>query len=137
MPDVPNFALPGLMAIDRPLLDSKRILINLAHKPLQDTLWAGLPSVGPVTPGGAQPANPLARVEMVFGRQFPIEETPKLVISSDVAEQVLINDPTTWVFSMPEQPLDLPYGHYYWQIVTIDSEGNRSVHYAGEIMISD
>jgi hypothetical protein len=137
MPDTPNFALPGLMEIDRPFLDSKRVLLNLAHKPLQDTLWPGIPSVGPVTPGGVQPTDPLAKVEMWFGTHFPVEDPPLLVLSSDDAGQLVITNPTTWTFSIPQQPLALPYGHYYWCIVTIDSSGNRSVFYAGEIIISD
>ncbi len=136
MPDDLTFSIPGLMEITRPYLNSQRVMLALAHKPVQDSLWAGIINVGPMTPNGVQPASALAKVEMAFGTRFPIEEPPALLLSSE-DDQITITNADTWVFTVPEQPLDLPYGKYYWHLATTDSAGNRSVHYAGTIMISD
>ncbi len=138
---MPNFALPGLMEISRPVLDAQRTYLELLAHRIQDSKWAGIPSVGPVRPGGAQPAWPLARVEMVFGLQLPVEDASVFIISSaPTAGQgtLTIDDATTWSFSVPEQALPevMDLGLYWWEIRTTDTQGTVTVFYVGKLLIT-
>lgn len=136
----PNFALPGLLHIDRPELDRQREMIRLTPKRVQDTNWLGIPSVGPVTPGGTQPPYPLASVAMVFGHSLPVGDEPLFVLSSSPAAGqglVVIDNNPTWLFHVPVQPLPLTVlDNYVWEIQTTDTSGVTTVYYAGTQMIT-
>ena len=135
----PNFALPGLMEITRPALDDQRQLIRLPTKRSQDSHWAGIPSVGPVMPGGVTPTFPLVLVLMKIGRQFPVGDDPVFVFSSAPSAGegiVTIDNPTTWLFHLPLQPLSLPIGNYSWELHTTDASGVVTVYYTGNLLIA-
>lgn len=139
MPNVPNFALPGLMPISRPILDRQRQPIRLHPQRVQDSNWPGIPSVGPVTPGGAQPTYPLASVRMVFAHSLPATDAPLFELSSspEVGQGlVVIDNPVTWMFHVPVQPLRLPLGSYQWELHTTDSTGDVHVYYVGAQLVT-
>jgi hypothetical protein len=140
MPDQPpNFAIPGLMHIDRPRLDRQRAILRLPTKRIGDTIWNGIPSVGPVRPGGTQPAYALAKVRLIFGISSPAPESSVFICSSQPQAgegTVAIANSTTWTFSIPPQPLPLDLGDYVWEIHTTDTAGRNTVYYAGRQLIA-
>lgn len=123
------------MDISRPVLADQRQMIRLPTKREQDSHWAGIPSLGPVLPGGVQPTSQLALVVMVFGRQFPVEDEPLVTLSS-ADGGVVIDSAQTWSFQVPPQPLLLPLGNYFWEIRTTDAAGVQTVHYAGSQLVA-
>lgn len=137
--NVPNFALPGLMNITRPLLDAQRRMTPLAPHRVQDTNWVGIPSVGPISPGGAAPTNPLAEVRMIIGLSMPIGDNTVYILSSSPAAgqgTVTIDNDVTRMFHVPPQPLPLGVFVYFWELHTIDTEGNTTVYYAGTLPVT-
>lgn len=134
----PNFALPGLMAITRPELERQRTMIRLTPKRVQDTNWLGIPSVGPIAPGGAAPTFPLASVRMIFGSSFPVGDAPLFELSSapeGLQGTISIDNASTWLFSVPVQELLLPVGNYCWEIHTTDTQGVKNVYYTGTLLV--
>lgn len=131
----PTFALPGLMVIARPELERQREIIRLAPKRIQDSSWMGIPSVGPVAPGGAQPTHPLALVRMVFSKSLPVADVSLLELSS-ASGSIVIDNAVTWMFHVPVQDLPLPVGSYFWELHTEDTEGTNSVYYAGSQLVT-
>lgn len=140
MPDnIANFSLPGLLEITRPRLDRQRSKLRMPTKRIGDTLWQGIASVGPVRPGGVQPAYALASVKVIFAFGSPAVDAPLFVCSSAPLPgegTVSITNATTWLFSVPVQPLPLGLGNYTWEIHTTDTAGNTTVYYVGTQLVA-
>ncbi len=127
------------MEITRPRLDQQRPKLRVPTKRIGDTLWQGIPSVGPITPGGVQPAYALAQVRMIFGLGRPTTDSAVFVCSSTPGPgegSVNIANAATWLFSVPPQPLPLGLGDYPWEIHTTDTAGNTTVYYTGSQLVA-
>jgi hypothetical protein len=126
------------MEISTPERDRQRSSIRLAPHFVQNKNWARIPSIGPITPGGAQPGFGLASARMVFGEALPIVE-PLFVLSTAPATDeglVTIDDAVAWRLHVPLQPLPLAIGNYVWEIHTTDSAGDVNVYYAGTQLVT-
>jgi hypothetical protein len=133
-----NFAIPGLMELVTPESDRLRKHLRLAPHYIQNTNWSGIPSIGPITPGGVQPAFNLVSARMIFGRVLPICG-PVFVLSTSPADgdgSVIIDDAAAWRLHVPVQPLPLALGNYSWELHTTDSEGVNSVFYIGTQLVT-
>ena len=128
-----NFAIPGLMELVTPESDRLRAHLRLSPHYIQNSNWSGIPSIGPITPGGVRPAFNLAYARMVFGRSLPVCD-PIFVLSTspELGEgNIIIDDAVTWRLHVPAQALPLELGNYCWELRTTDSEDNVTVFYIG------
>lgn len=133
-----NFAIPGLMELVTPESDRLRAQLRLSPHYIQNSNWSGIPSIGPITPGGVQPAFNLASARMVFGRSLPVCD-PIFVLSTspELGEgNIIIDDAVTWRLYVPVQALPLALGNYYWELRTIDTEDNVTVFYIGTQLVT-
>ena len=133
-----NFAIPGLMELVTPESNRLRGHLRLSPHYVQNSNWSGIPSVGPITPGGVQPSFTLASVSMVFGRSLPVCD-PVFVLSTapTLGEGlVVIDDAAVWRLHIPVQALPLPLGNYFWELRTTDSEDTTNVFYIGTQLVT-
>lgn len=109
-----------------------------------DSLWAGIPELGPVLVEGLQPPYPAASAIMVFTAHSRWHHhcqqyrNWQYVLSTNPEEdqgEVRIMLPNEWVFSVPEQPLPLRPGKWEWSFVVTDTRGEYLRTHHGSIVI--
>jgi hypothetical protein len=141
-----DFAIPGLMPLGSPIDDVTPPYHVLEPHDLFNSLWAGIPELGPyLTSEGVAPAYPAVSARMVFtaSSRRPSNVPRKYrdwvwVLGTDLETsdgEVQIMLPAEWVFRVPEQPLPLWHGNWDWVFIVEDSRGESWRTHSGRILI--
>ena len=115
--------------------ESEQLNKNLAF--VAGDTWQGIPSFSISPP----PLNPLVLVRMNFRdtlistRTMASLSSAKVIPEQPLVNQIVISNPTTWEFYIPEQKLPLKAGTYSWQIETRDSLGHIQTYCQGTVKV--
>ena len=134
-----QFSIPGLMDLQTPASDRLPTITKLAAHSVVDTLWVGIPTIGPITENGDPMGSPAASARMEFSRsadgscpQYTLSTTPAIGVGTIIIEGA----PTNWLFSVPAQTLPLPVGVWYWTFRVADTNTAVRLIYRGTIIVT-
>jgi hypothetical protein len=96
---------------------------------VQGDTWGGIPTIT-ITPA---PNYTVVSAEMQF-RESKVAVLASATLSTDDGT-IVINNDTTWNFTIPVQNLPLTTGTYDWQFQTVDSQGSIQTYLQGTIQV--
>lgn len=135
---MPNFAIPGLMDLSTPGSDAIQPWVPLANHDVNNTLWQGIPAVGPITINGSPIPVEAAAAVMKFSAGADGKVLAAFKCTTDPEDgdgAVTLVDAAAWTFSVPAQALGLPVGLWYWWFVVTDANGNTTPAYRGTLVV--
>jgi len=97
---------------------------------VQGDTWGGIPSIV----FDPAPNYTVASAKMQF-RESKLAVLPSATLSSEDGT-IIINNATTWSFTVPVQNLPLTAGTYNWQFQTVDSQGSIQTYMQGTIEVT-
>lgn len=132
-----EFAVPGMMPVTAPKYEADQVFFEFEPHSASDSLWEGVTSIGPVTINGEPPYFPATRAYMMFVPQMGSADACVIFDSEPNADgEVMIDSPSLWAFSIPEQNLPLWPGMWGWSFHVLDSRGESLKLYEGQILIN-
>lgn len=131
-----QFAIPGLMEMQSPISDMLPLYFALESHSAANSLWRGIPTVGPITLGDAGPLPTATVAVLRFYRESPFyDREPALELTSPTA--VVIGDATdAWVFDIPPQPLPLAVGKWLFDLSVGYNVSDTVIVMRGHILIT-
>lgn len=130
MPTDYTFAVPRLMEMQTPRSDLQPTYLEFEPHTLANTNWIGVSEIGPFTLNGDPMPFAAARVVLEFFEKFGCEKV-LWSFDSDAGGDgtAVIESPSAWLFSIPEQPVGLPPGMWPWRLRVTDVSGvTRQLH---------
>ncbi len=97
---------------------------------VQGDTWGGIPSIT-ITPA---PNYNVVSARMQF-RESKVAVLPSATLSTEPNGGIVINNASTWSFTIPVQNLPLTAGIYDWQFQTTDSQGNVQTYMQGTLQV--
>lgn len=130
-----NFTIPGLMAMQSPVSDSLPAVSALAPHHMANSPWQGIELIGPVTLNEEPMPSAAVSAVMEFCRtsDFYPDEVIELLTSAD--GHIVITDAAAWTFEIPDQPLELESGMWYWRVIVTAADDSKLVVYSGTIIL--
>ena len=123
------------MDIQSPVSGSLRPVSSLAPHYLSGGPWQGIESIGPVTVNGSPMPSSAVSVTMEFSRTADFcEDSILKTLTSDDGE-IIIQDAALWLFEVPDQPLVIAPGMWYWMVRVTAADGSVTVIYVGSLIV--
>lgn len=104
------------------------------YRPASGALWEGT-TLGPYPLAEGETIDPALRVTVTF-RLRSAPYTVGAVLTSDDADQVVLDNPATWLFILPVQELELTPAIWDWEAEVEVSSTTAFTAYSGSIQIT-
>ncbi len=131
-----EFAIPGLMPTTSPVAEVTPQYLQFESHDSSNTNWVGVESIGPILINDESPTVEAARVILEFVPQlYPDRECVVFDSEPDADGLIVIEEPDTWEFVIPPQPLPLCPGLWDWRLRVVTVEDVSITLYNGQILI--